>query len=281
MCKQVCMNKINRRNIIHTFAGLGLSGVAGCLGSQKEEAQYNVVDWNLPDEIEIQEKFDFRVTVKNVGGETGRCIEPLYYTIFGDHVRVERLDFGDIEPGEKKEYLYNDFYFDYIGPRQFSLREHGDSSRLMYVRPANIQLGDKFTLPSGLTMSVDKYNIQSSITYLEGDEYLYDSNAAYIFAYIYVKNNTLSDWVNPLSNFAVSLLIDDEIDVKRNYPKYQNRIYWPSLKMFDNSDLSRGDEREGWIAFVFSGENRLKDLKFLWRQRSNPFQRIEVYWNLD
>ena len=280
------MKKTNRRNIIASLAGLGLTGIAGCTGSQEQgnvgnngRAEYNVVSWELPEEIEIQDRFDFGVTVENIGGKSGRFIKPLYVTRT-DTVdqRVERLDLGEIKPAEKKDYLYKNFHFDYIGPRRFKLGENGDTSPLVYAVPANRQFGEKFTMPNGLTVSVEEVKTQTGIFYYHSGEIRYNPANKYIFAYVYVKNDTDNDWQNPDDHFALNYG-----DVKTGSVRipYANPVSWTESTMFGNDDLAEGGEREGWITFRQPSDRRLDNINISWESKIQFATGIKIYWSLD
>lgn len=280
------MKDINRRNIIASLAGLGLAGISGCTGGQEGGnvgnnggAEYHVVSWNLPREIEIQEQFDFEVTVENIGGETGRYMRNLYVTrIDGFDQILGTLDLGEIKPGEKKDYLYKDFHFEYVGPRHLILGENGDTSPLVYAIPANRQLGEKFTMPNDLTVSVDKIKTQTGISYYHSGEIKYNPAKLYIFAYIYVTNNSNYDWENPVNHFALNY---GDVSAGSVRIQYENPVYWTGSKMFSHDDLAEGDEREGWIAFRQPSENRLDSMNVSWQSQIQFATGIKVYWNED
>lgn len=290
---------VHRRRFITGLATTGTIAVAGCssdegdpagsTGSEEPsdensgeaedsgEAQFELVEWDMPSEIEINQPISISVTVKNVGGSAGEFTAPIYErTPNSEWVRLGEGEFGTIQPGETAEIMGDEFVYRYINRYEYRLGDFQQTTILQTVS-AKIGWGVEYTTPSGYVIRVDEPDLQSSYEYEnysgEVSRKEPDSGGQWAFINAYVRNETGQANFSPLAPEITllygnsqadgeTILIDDPIN--KGEP-------------FDGGELQPGVERNGWIVYQIPSDVSIDDLTIAWSKTTFGGE-IAVNW---
>lgn len=291
---------MNRRNLLRNLTLIGSVAIAGCSSdggrdqdtssgdeqsesddgqsgdqtgeesngedNQEGSTSFELEEWGVPSEVEINEAFTQSVTVTNTGDAAGELSTELYQrTPESDWTSVEDADFGTIEPGETATVSYEGISYRYVNRYEFRLADFEQTAVLQTVS-AKLEWGTEFTTPNGYVIRVDKPEFQATYTY---EDYSGASNEArpedggqWVFVNVYVKNETGQTAFSPLaSDFALiygnsqadgeTLLLDEPAE--KGEP-------------FNGGELQPNVEREGWVAYEVPSELSVEDVRIAWSQ---------------
>lgn len=232
-----------------------------------EPASFEVVEYEIPETIEIGSEVTLSITIRNTGGQAGSYSAPLYIkTPDSNWEEGGEWRASEVPPGEPATLESNEpLEFDYIQRYEFRL---GQSSKTATVQTVSAKLGwgSEFTTPAGYRIRVDEPTLQDTYEYEDynGDilEAEPESGGQWAFVNVWVKNETGQANYSPLaSEFALftgnsqydgeTLLLDDPIN--KGEP-------------FDGGELQPGIERSGWIAFELPENVSVSDLVMAWSQ---------------
>lgn len=234
--------------------------------NQQGSASFEIKEWGIPSEIEINEAFTQSVTVTNTGDAAGELSTKLYQrTPESDWRSIEDADFGTIEPGETATVSYEGISYRYVNRYEFRLGNLEQTTVLQTVS-AKLGWGDEFTTPNGYVIRINEPEFQATYSYEDysgaSSEASPENGGQWVFANAYVKNETGQAAFSPIgSEFALiygnsqadgeTLLIDDP--TKKGEP-------------FNGGELQPGVERSGWIAYEVPSDLSVEDVRIAWSE---------------
>lgn len=234
--------------------------------NQQGSASFEIEEWDVPSEIEINETFTQSVMVTNTGDAAGELSTELYQrTPESDWTSIEDADFGTIEPGETATVSYDGISYRYVNRYEFRLGDFEQTTVLQTVS-AKLEWGAEFTTPNGYVIRVDEPNFQATYSYEDysgaSSEARPEDGGQWVFVNAYVKNETGQAAFSPLgSEFALiygssqadgeTLLINDPAE--KGEP-------------FDGGELQPNVERSGWIAYEVPSGLSVEDVRIAWSQ---------------
>ena len=284
-----------RRAVIAGVSGLGLIPMAGCLGDEgdpvgsveqtedsaevdeqqnvdseggdqqtQEGPTFAIAGWDMPEEVQINEEFSWRVFIENRGDEKGEFSAPLYLKLPGsDWEEIGEVDLGEISPGEQEVYGSDSAKLAYIDRYEFAVGDLRETAVLQTIS-ARISWGSRYTTPAGYEIRVHSPRLADSYSYLDysgvPNEKFPENGGQWLFVDVFVKNNTGQARLSPSTRDFVLLfgnqqsdpegfILDDPID------------YGPQ---FDGGELQPGVEREGWILFEVPQGISVEDIRIAW-----------------
>jgi hypothetical protein len=290
---------VQRRKFLASVATTGIITVAGCssgggdpTGSTESEntsnentnteedsgeAQFELVEWNIPSEIEINEPTNISVTVENAGDSAGEYIAPIYErTPNSEWTRLGEAEFGTIQPGERAEMTGDDFVYRYINRYEYRLDDFQQTAVLQTVS-AKIDWGTEYTTPNGYVIRVDEPNLQGSYEYENYNGEVSpkepDSGGQWAFVNAYVRNETGQSNFSPLATDISLLYGSSQADgetVLLDEPINKG-------EPFEGGELQPGVERSGWIAYQIPSGVSIDDLTVAWSKTTFEGE-IAVNW---
>lgn len=230
-------------------------------------ASFEVVEYGIPETVEIGSEVTLSITIRNTGGQAGSYSAPFYLkTPDSSWEEVGEWGFDEVAPGETEtSETTESLEFDYIQRYEFRL---GQSSKtaVMQTVSAKLAWGSEFTTPAGYRMRVDEPTMQDSYEYEDYSGNIVEaepeSGGQWAFVNVWVKNETGQANYSPLaSDFALltgnsqfdgeTLLLDEPINKEES---------------FDGGELQPEVERSGWVAFELPGNVSVSDLVMAWSQ---------------
>lgn len=241
------------------------------------EAQFELVEWNLPSEIEINESTNLAVTVENVGDSAGELTAPIYErTPDSEWTRLGEVEFGTIQPGKEAEVEGDEFVYRYINRYEYRLSDFRQTTTVQTVS-AQIDWGTEYTTPSGYIIRVDEPDLQSSYEYEtysgEVSPEEPESGGQWAFANAYVRNETGQTNYSPLASDIDLLYENSQADgdtILINEPINKG-------DPFDGGELQPGVERSGWIAYQVPRDVSVNDLTIAWSKTTFEGE-VAVNW---
>lgn len=299
---------MDRRRFVQLIGGSTLASVAGCSSDSPdtaggegatqtptetqtqtepqtrtqtetpEPAEFEVVEYNIPETVEIGTEVTFEITIQNRGGQTGDFTEPLYYRT-SDSEWQEGGDwvFRDVDPGESVTGETDEpVVFDYIQRWEFRLGQSPKTAVLQTVS-AKRQWGSEYTTPRGCRIRADTPTLQDSYEYedftgeIKNEEP--ENGGQWAFVNLWVKNETGQANYSPLSSEFVLLYGESQSDgqtILVNEPINKG-------EPFDGGELQPGVERSGWILYEIPPGIVVDELTLAWSQDTFEGQ-IAVNW---
>lgn len=289
----------NRRKFMSSVATAATITVAGCStnegdpsgstedeessadtsseGTTSGEAQFSLVEWNVPSEVAINQQIDIGVVVENTGDAAEDFTAPLYEkTPDSEWTNMTEIDFGTIQPGEGVEMVFDEVVYEYINRYELRLGDFQQTTVLQTVS-AQIDWGSEYTTPNGYIIRVDEPEVQDSYEYENFNENIDqkepDNGGQWAFLNAYVKNETGQSEFSPLASEinliygssqsdGETILIDDPVN--KGEP-------------FDGGELQPGIERSGWIAYEIPSDVSVNDLTVAWSETTIDGE-ISVNW---
>jgi hypothetical protein len=245
-----------------------------------EPAEFELVEYNIPETVEIGEAVTFEITVRNTGGQTDDFVAPLYYrTPDTDWQEGGDWTFTDVQPGESvTAETAEPIVFDYIQRYEYGLGDFSETAVLQTVS-AKVAWGNEYTTPAGYRIRADTPTLQDSYEYEDYQENTEDAEpdngGQWAFINVWVKNETGQANYSPLSNDFGLLYENSQSDAQTLF------VNEPINKgdAFDGGELQPGVERSGWIAFAIPSEMQLNELTLAWSQDTFEGQ-IAANWGV-
>lgn len=290
-----------RRECVGVIGTAALTVISGCgsdssggQSSQREAntppptatqapARFRVVEYNIPETIELGERATIEMTVRNIGESTGdfgatlyartpdREWEQLHYWTAnavpaGDTVTMKKAADG----------ITKFIQSDYIRQIEFRLGESSYTAAIQIV-PGQLSWGEQYTTPEGYVITIGQPTLQDTYDYEEftGDieQAEPDTGGQWAFVNAYVKNNTGQTEFSPLgSDFALiygNSQADSEIILARDPINKGDE--------FEGGELQPGIERSGWIPYQVSNSVSVNDLTVAWSKTTFDGE-IAVNW---
>lgn len=285
---------MNRRKLIGMVGSGITAGIAGCStdnstsdgGSEDqtdtktptattdspteaEPAEFEVVEYNVPSTVEINENFKIEITIRNTGGKPGDFSEPLYVrTSDIDWQRGGDWTFKNVNPGETVTGESNEgISLSYINRYEFRL---GDSERTAVLQTVSAKLswGNEFNTPEGYRIRVDEPSIQKTYEYENFREQIEEkepeNGGQWAFVNVWVKNETGGASFSPSSrdfgllygnsqSDSITFVADDPLNKGRR---------------FEGGELQAEVERSGWILFKIPDELTTDDVTMAWSEET-------------
>jgi len=242
-----------------------------------EEAEFELVEWTMPSEVELNEEIEIGMVIKNAGGQADDYTAPLYErTPDSDWTRVSEVDFGTIQPDEEVEMVFEDIVYSYINRYELRLGDFQQTSAIQ-VLSAKIDWGTKYTTPNGYIIRVDEPELQKSYEYKDYTGATKpkepDSGGKWAFLNVYVKNETGKAEFSPLVGDISLLYGNSQADgetILLDEPINKG-------EPFEGGELQPGVERSGWIAYQIAGDVSTDDLNAAWSKTTISGE-ISVNW---
>lgn len=244
---------------------------------EPEPASFEVVEYDIPETVEIGEEVTLSVTVRNVGGQEGDLSVPIYgRTPDSSWQEGGEVSLIGIGSGENATAEVGSIEYNYLNRYEYRL---GTSSKTVVVQTvsAKISWGEEYTTPAGYRIQVDEPNLQDTYEYEDYQGNIVDkepdSGDQWAFVNVWVKNETGQTSFSPLaSEFGLlygnsqsdgdTLLIDEPINKGES---------------FEGGELQPDVERNGWIAYQLPGDISTNDLTMAWSQETIEGQ-IAANW---
>jgi hypothetical protein len=240
-------------------------------------ASFEVVEYSVPETVEIGEEVTFEITVRNTGEQQGDFSAPLYVRT-PDSTCEEGGDwtFTDVEPGETASGTTNSLTFDYIQRYEFRL---GQSSKtaVMQTVSAKVSWGGEYRTPEGYRIRVDSPTLQETYEYedFQGniEEKEPENGGKWAFANVWVKNETGQTNYSPSARDFGLLYGNTQSDGTTFVADEPIRKGEP----FEGGELQPGVERSGWILYEIDSGVTLEDLEMAWSEETFEGQ-IAARW---
>lgn len=243
----------------------------------EQPPSFEVVEYNVPSEVEIGEEFTISISVKNTGGQAGEFAAPLYLkTPETSWTEQGTWDYNTIQPGKTATLESDSISFSYTTRYEIRI---GDSSKTGVIQVVSAQLGwgQEYQTPPGYRIRVDKPTLQSSYEYKDWEgniaEREPENGGKWVFVNVWVKNETGQAAYSPLasefplvagnSQYDAKILLDDPVN--KGEP-------------FEGGELQPGVERSGWIAYAIPDGLTVSDLLIAWSSTTINGE-IAVNWS--
>jgi hypothetical protein len=232
-----------------------------------QEAEFELVSWNLPSEAELNTPVELGIVVENTGGTTEEFTAPLYErTPDSEYTKLVDAEFGTIQAGESIELVY-DVSYAFIDRFEYRLGDFQLTTVIQTVS-ASIDWGTQYTTPEGYVLRVDEPNLQDSYEYenYSGEVELNqpDNGGQWAFVNVTVKNETGKTAFSPLASDINLLTGNSQADGETIlFEEPINRG-----EPFDGGELSPGVERSGWIAYEIPSGVSVKDITMTWSDKT-------------
>lgn len=274
---------MRRRSLVATLSSGVVVSLGGCstssTSSTSQNARVEVVEYDVPETVEIGSAATISITVRNVGDVSGDISAPLYvrtpnseWTQFGN---VE-MQYEDVEPGETATDSVQTEQFDYIQRYEFVLGDSDKTSALQTVSKT-LAWEEEFTTPSEYRIRIDRPVLQSTF---EVESYAGSTTEEspedrdkWAFVDAWVKNETGQTQFSPVGAEFALLHQDSQFDALQLYNDPVNK--GPA---FDGGELQPGVEREGWLAYAVPGEVGVEDLTMAWSTTTRNGE-VSVNWS--
>jgi len=245
--------------------------------STSEEAEFELVEWIVPSEVEIDQPVEIGMAVENTGDVAGEFTTPLYErTPESDWTNVTEADFGTVDPGEIVELFFEEVTYPYVTRYELRLGDFQETAIVQTVS-AKINWGTEYTTPNGYVIRVDEPDLQSSYEYEDysGEVSLEEpeNGGQWAFVNIYVSNETGQANYSPLANEFPMIYGNSQADgttVLFNDPINRDQS-------FDGGELQPGVERSGWVAYEIPSDTSVNDLRVAWSQSTLEGE-LSVNW---
>jgi hypothetical protein len=243
-----------------------------------EPASFEVIEYNLPERVALDEEVDFTITVQNTGGQSGSTTLPLYIRSPSEEWQeATEYSLEDVGAGETVSLnVYDGASFDYIYRVEFRLGESSETAVLQTVS-AKISWGNEYTTPTGYRIRVDTPNLIETYEY---EDYLGETqekeaeSGIWAFVNVWVKNETGQTEFSPIANDFGLLYGNSQSDGNTLLVDEPTNLGEP----FDGGELQPNVERSGWIAYQVPDGTSVEDLTMGWSKETIDGQ-IAVNWS--
>lgn len=234
---------------------------------EPEPASFEVVDYKLPEKVEIGEEFSLEITVRNTGEKEGDYSAPIHVrTADSEWQEGGEWSFTDVPPGETETGTVDEpITFDYVQRYEFRLGQSSETAVIQTVS-AKISWGQEFQTPEGYRIRIDEPTLQDTYEYEDYDGSISDaepdSGEQWAFVNVWVKNETGEANFSPLGSDLALLYGNAQSDgetILVNEPIDKG-------EPFDGGELQPGVERSGWIGYQLPQGLSVSDLVIAWSE---------------
>jgi hypothetical protein len=245
-----------------------------------EPAEFEVVEYAIPETAEIGTEVTLEITIRNTGGQTGDFTAPLHArTPDSNWQEGGDWTFTDVAPGESATAEIDEpVIFDYIQRYEFRLGQSPKTAVLQTVS-AKVPWGEEYATPGGYRIRADEPTLQDSYEYEDFRGNIKDAEpdngGQWAFVNVWVKNETGQANYSPLSNEFGLLYGSSQSDGQT----YLTDEPINKDESFEGGELQPGVERSGWIAYEIPSEIQMNELTLAWSQDTFEGQ-IAANWSV-
>lgn len=239
-----------------------------------EPAEFELVGFGLPEQVEIGEEFVMEITVRNVGGRSDTFQAPIYVkTPDSDWEEGEPWSFGTIDPGEEVTAESNDpISIPYMTELEFALGDFDETASLQVVsKTLNFQ--GSYTSPDNIKIVVLGVGFLDSYDYSIGDyNYTETASDGMKFAEVNVSATNKSgspEWI-PLKNDFAVLVGNQQFDYVIDRRDDSN--------IYEGGEVQAGVTRSGRILYEVPEDVEREDLQVAWSESYYEGD-VAVYWS--
>lgn len=222
------------------------------------EAQFEIVEINYPDEVEVNEEFTFSVTVENTGNADGTWTQGVDYR-FGDNDWEELGTIElDVPAGETATFESDAGHVPYQTTFRYRFIE-AEREIAINVVAARLSLGEEFVAVNDMALSVEEVELSPYYEYEGYDgterEHAADGNQ-WAFVKYRAENKGSESEFAPLET-DLSVIADN-----RQYDhQYIRKEDW---NQYDGGEIEAGIVREGWLAYEIPDSLSKPDVVVSW-----------------
>jgi hypothetical protein len=271
---------MNRRKLLVTLAGAGLTSISGCNAVQSTARTgppyFEEVEISGPTQVAVSEEFEIDVSAKNTGGKTGDFTTTL--SIGEDPFTLDRsVKIEDVKVTKTESKTVSDLYSDYATELRFRITDY-DAEHTVSVETREMESGEEITTQDGVSLSANGIAFERSLLLQDGDSR----------SLLYASPNHLL----ALVHFAVSYTDENPPSIRSSLGTNRGEeISEVSLGQFwfedivglqrdrlNLSDSSPGERVTGWKMFEVPIDE-ISSLSAEWDHDSTD--EIEAAWNLN
>lgn len=238
--------------------------------SPEELPDIQIVDVSTPSTLERHETVPVEIRLENQGGSRGEFDRSLTIYPTEEEVPVSTSVEAGSSTTEVIEVDHPVDGFDLVAEARFEIADH--SSTVSFEIPTR-QLGDAYTTPGGLSITVEEFRPVESAEREGGfDTISYEPDAGEQLALvrIHVSNDDSTTRIPPGdSSFQV---VGSEGDVRETYVEYPGFsssdpfINPINADAYVDDDLAEGDETEGWILISYPDDVDRDSARLRWER---------------
>ncbi|WP_137284013.1 COG1361 family protein [Halorussus salinisoli] len=284
---------MNRRHFI-TATTLSLSALAGCTGggndssqssqttaeteteqegstettstrertTEEGEAEFELVSSDVPEKVELGEEFAISAEIKNVGSAPGEFDSAISAkTASSDWQQAGDAETEEIEPGETATWTSETVTFEYLMRVTYRIEKLEQEFTIQAVS-RKLSLGESFTTPEGVVVSVQRFDLKSYYEYegYDGSTEQKRAGDGKRWAFVYLKaENTAGQ-----SNF---IPLETDVNLIARNSQYDQKYVNKEENRYEGGEVEAGIVRKGWLAYEIPNDLSKTDLTVAWSDR--------------
>lgn len=233
-------------------SGIGqVSAVSTQDGRTTQTDQFELVEVEAPDEVDVMTPFTYSFTVANTGDDA-EFWTYLIIDAWGEEQSV-RLAL-DIPAGEEATAESNTAHIPYLGTARYTLREFDESFSIEAVT-AYRGLGEEWRSPEDMVMRVNDIDFTDTYEYRSRGDTTEESAPAgsqWVFVWLYARNAGVE---------SARLPWESDINILNNDRQFEEVYIRKEEDAYTSDTVEPGIEREGWIAYEVPAELELEDIE--------------------
>lgn len=226
-----------------------------------EPAEFELVEYEFPEQVEIDEQFTPAITIQNSGEQASEYEAPLWVTVAGGNEwqEVGQWEWSTVEPGEKDTAgASGPWSFEYLYELEFRLGEFDQTTSLDVVTK-QLSIGQEYTTPWDTQIVVQSIELTEQYTYEDhnGETRPKDAPDGKQWAFAELRAENTADKIAELpTKFDMLLLADNR--------QYEYEIITDREGAYEGGDVQPGVVEEGWLGFEIPADVTADSLAFVY-----------------
>lgn len=238
-----------------------------------EDAKFELVEMDFPEEVALEEVYTPEITVRNTGDVAGTLEAPMYSRISDtDWEQTGTWTFEDVESGtERTEQGADGWHHNYLYEYGYSLGDF-DTSVSVDTTPFRTTIGETYPAPNGVEVTVTELRLTARYQYqdYDGDTAAKEAPDGSQWALVTLQAKNRGDEAADLpSTFDVNLIAEKS--------QYEEVYIDKDENQYDGGEVQPGIVREGWIAYELPDDLETENVEVVWSGLPNGGE-ITAIW---
>lgn len=240
-----------------------------------EPAEFELLKYDFPEQVEIGEQFTPAITLRNTGGQPSDYEAPLWGRVAGNNEwqELNQWKWSTLEPGEKgTAEATGAWSFEYLYELEFRLGKFDQTTPLDVVTK-QLSIGEAYTTPWDTQLVVQGIELTEQYTYEDysGETRPEDAPEGKQWAFVNLRAENTADKMAELpTRFDMLLLADNR--------QYEYEVIGNREGAYEGGDVQPGVVEEGWLAFVLPADVTADSLAFVYNEVTTEGE-LAVRWS--
>lgn len=238
-----------------------------------EPADFSVESFEFPDEVELNEEFTPKITVRNSGAQYGDLTAPLYQRKDGGEWEdIGDWRFQDVRPGSTvTAEAHEPWVCYYLGEYEYALGDFEPTTSFEAVSKRT-SFGDTYVTPGDVRLSVTDADFKARYSREVGSsEDVVEAPDGKTFLFITVSARNLNDEAASLPHHSDWHVLAADREYEPDWDGYKDGRY-------EGGTVQPNVVRDGYVLFELPGDIDRSNYSIVWSERYS-YGRASAFWS--